>query len=264
MKLIKFCKSDHNIRSGSRLRVGTLYQYRKIENSDIQDGDEGNFLFEINFPKRIELDRNWANLLLGGAVHFAGNDLNQRPSIPGGISANIEKLHIVEQRADSVVVQDTTISLNRTSINSFIFCMSVMENAEKCPFEGYDDHWFEPFSNANQLANRIGELIFSQARLEAFDTSLAKIHSPATIAKLSLNVRHQKVQYRDRSITVTPDNHISFEELYKTIVDIPFSKPLSYAGEREYRFVFDLIDGVRFYQPTVDYIDLELNALAKL
>jgi hypothetical protein len=264
MNLIKFCKSDHNIRSGAKLRVGTLFQYRQIENADIQDGEEGNYLFEINFPEKIELDRNWSNLLFSGIVHFGGEDLKQFPRIPGGVAAHIDKMHIVEQRANSVVVEDTKVTLKRTSINSFIFCMSMMENAEKCPFEGYDDHWFEPFSSANQLANRMGELIFSQARLEAFDTSLAKVHSPTTIAKLSLNVRHQKVQYRDRSITVTPDNHISFEELYKTIVDIPFSKPLSYAGEREYRFVFDLVDGVKFYPPTVDYIDLELNALAKL
>lgn len=67
MQLIKFCNSEHNINSGAGLRVGTLFQYRTIENSELRDGEEGNFEFVINFPEEIELDRQTKSTISRGS-----------------------------------------------------------------------------------------------------------------------------------------------------------------------------------------------------
>ena len=180
------------------------------------------------------------------------------------MNANIEHLHLVRQHANSVVVKDTSVRVKRTTINSLIFCMSAMKDATNCPFEGYNDSLSVPIQKANSLANRIGELILLQSKLDNFEKHLIKSHSPSSIKHLGINIRHQKVEYRDRTLNVTPKNPISYNNLVKLLSDIPFSKPTSFSAECEYRFIFDLVDQERIYPPVVDYVDLNLNLLANI
>lgn len=265
MQLIKFCNPKNNIRSeAARLQIGTLYKYRHIENSELQDGEEGNFSFTINFPEEIELDRRWANLLLGGLVSFSNSEPDDTPRFPGGMNAHVQTLNIVKTKENSVVIRNTSISIQRSVPNCLIFCMSAMENAEDNPFGSYTDHWSFPIEKANQLATRIGELILSQALLNKFTPLLTSCHTATSIKRLSLNIRHQKVLYRERILNVTKDNMISFEKLHETLQNIHFFKPNSFKKECEYRFVFELHDGARTFIPIVDDIKIELNALAEI
>ena len=259
MRLIKFCKSEHNISNGSSLRVGTLYQYREIENPEIADGDEGKYTFHISFPDKIELDRRWANLLLSNAIGFGKTD--DIPRFPGSFSAMIDKLHVVKQSDDTVTVKDTEVTINRESPNCMIFCMSEMEDANHCPFEGYDDNWSFAANRANEFAQRLAELIFSQVKLSNFHNALSAKHTPNSVRDLSLSVRHQRVIYRDRKLVVTPNNRPSFDDLVETILNVPFSKPDYYCTEQEYRFLFELHDRSQTFPPISEYSDLQLNAM---
>lgn len=262
MALVKFCKPEHNIHGGAQLRVGTLFGYRTIEDSDLRDEAEGKYVFHVTFPDTIELDRRWANLLLQGAIGF-GNTADT-PRFPGSLAAAVESLHIVEHRGESVVVNDTRIRIERHVLDCLIFCMSDVESANDSPFPQYNDSWTIPQHLVNEFGRRLGSLIYQQAKLSAFDEAISTAHSPATAATLSLNVRHQPVMYRDRELVITPDSKLSFDELVKTLSDMPFVKPKKYAPEREYRFVFELADGRRFFPPKVDHMMINPNLLTSL
>lgn len=259
--LIKFCKKEHNVHNGSTLRIGTLYDYRHIENQELRDVDEGKYTFVIEFPEEITLDRRWSNLLLQGAVGFGGPD--DTPRFPGSFRANIEKLHIVRGSGDEVVVRDTRVHIEREVPDSFIFCMS-LKNAPDKPFDGYDDHWTVPSHQTNSFANTLGSLIFDQVPLSSFTESMAQFITPRTASTLNLNVRHRAVIYEDRHITITERNRPTYDTLIELLSNVAFIKPAKFAPEQEYRFMFELTQGRRIFQPAVKGFMVQPNPFKNL
>lgn len=262
MQLIKFCNPEHNIHRGAKLQVGTLYGYRSIENPALQDEAEGKYEFTIEFPEEIELDRRWSNLLFQGAMGFGKTD--DTPRFAGSFSANILKLHIVRQTGDTVIVKDTTVRINRGVNNCLIFCMSVLETAESKPFQNYSDHWAFGEQSANEFARRLGSLIFQQAKLSSFESSILENLSPATVNALSIRIQHKKVRYGDRHMRITNQNKPTYEELLEVLSEISFIKPNRFNKENEYRFVFELHDGQRLFPPKQQNLLLTLNPLTDL
>jgi len=262
MQLVKFCKPEHNIHRGAKLKIGTLHGYRAIENPELRDEAEGKYEFTIDFPEEIELDRRWTNLLLQSAMAFGNTD--DVPRFPGTFSAYVEKLHFVRQTATSVVLKDTTVKINRGVNDCLVFCMSLLKNVEAKLFEQYEDHWAFPEDKANTFAMRLANLIMNQAKLADFDDSISASHSPNSIKNLILNVRHRKVIYRERHLVITEQNRPSYEELIETLLNIPFIKPPEpFSKEEEYRFVFELQDEQRIFPPK-NPILLTLNPLIEL
>lgn len=262
MQLFKFCNQEHNIHRGAKLQVGTLFGYRTIEDPELKDEAEGKYKFQIDFPEPIELDRRWANLLLQGTIAFG--ETADVPRFPGSYRAHAERLHMVTQTKDGVVVTDTRIQIEREVPNCLIFCMSLLDSAEKKPFGTYSDHWSIPEHRADEFGRRLGSLIFQQAKLSAFDEAILNRHSAATVQGLSLNVRHQRVTYRDRQLVITPKSRPSFEELVGVLSDIAFVKPERFSSEQEYRFVFSLVDGQAIFPPRVERLLLNPNVLTDL
>ncbi len=139
-----------------------------------------------------------------------------------------------------------------------------MNDANNNPFDSYTDYWNFPIEKAEQFAIRIGKLIISQAPMEAFEQEHIKKLSVESLKNLKLHIRNQKVLYNDRVLNVTNENMITFNDLVRTINDIPFMKPTTYKNEREYRFAFVLNDGEKVIPPVIDDIYVELNALADI
>ena len=262
MQLVKFCKPEHNIHHGAKLRIGTLHEYRTIENPELQDEAEGKYEFTIDFPEEIELDRRWANLLFQGMFAFGNTD--DVPRFAGAFSAHAEKLHLVRQNADSIVLKDSTVKINRGVNDCLVFCMSLLPNAEAKLFKQYEDCWTFQEDKANTFSMRLANLIMNQAKLSSFDDSLSATHSPRSISQLTLNVRHRKVIYRDRHLIITEHNRPTFDELIEILINIPFVKPPEpFSKEEEYRFVFELQDEQRIYPPKAPIL-LTLNPLIEL
>lgn len=247
MQLIKFCKPEHNIHRGAKLQLGTLFGYRSIENAELRDEAEGRYEFTIEFPNEIELDRRWCNLLFQGTFSFGDSD--DTPRFPGSHTTYTEKLHVVRQTANGVVIRDTTVRISRSVNNCLIYCMSLLETAGASPFLQYKDHWGFPINKAEQFTHRLGSLIFQQAKLSQFDDAISENHSPATVQTLVLQGMHRKVIYRDRHLRITEQSRPTLEDLMEILADIPFVKPKRFAHENEYRFVFELHDGQRFFPP---------------
>lgn len=263
MALVKFCNPEHNIHRGAQLQIGTLYKYRTIENPELRDDAEGTYDFEIDFPVEIELDRRWANLLFQRVFDFGG--ASEVPRFPGGMRVSVDRISIVRQTADSVVVADTKVRIQRTALNCLVFCMSHLETDSPSPFENYADRWDIPENRADDFGRRLGSLIYQQTKLLSFGNSFLERHSASTITSLKLMLRHQPVKYLDRRMIVTPDKRPTFEELIQTLSDVAFLKPKTYAREREYRFVYELVDGNQTcYEPTLDHVMVNPNLLTEL
>jgi len=260
-QLIKFCKKEHNIHSGAALRIGTLYDYRHIENPEIRDAEEGKYTFLIDFPEEITLDRRWSNLLLQGAVGFGGSD--DTPRFAGSMNASIENLYIVEQRGENVVVRDTRIRIEREVPNCFMFCMSLMSAATK-PFDGYDDKWIIPFQQVQSFANTLAGLFFEQIPLACFEGSITKALTPKTASMLSLNIQHRPVIYEDRHLVITEQNRPSYDRLIEVLSNMAFTKPRKFEAEQEYRFVFELNNGRRLFQPAENHFMIQPNPFKNL
>lgn len=259
MELIKFCNPEHNIKRGAMLRIGTLYSYRNIENATLRDEHEGTYKFLIEFPEEVELDTRWCNLLLQGAIRFG--DSVGVPRFPGSFSTEIKSLHVVKQTDKSVFVKDTSILITRSVSNSLIFCMSLLENGENSPFPEYTDYWNLPFNMAGEFCQKLGNLIFQQAKLSLFENTLTTNHSPASVRALNIYAKHQPIIYRDRTLQITKINMPTYEELVELLINIQFTKPSKYSNEKEYRFSYELNDGNQVFVPTVESMLLNLNSL---
>jgi hypothetical protein len=260
MPLIKFCKAEHNIRLGAKLQIGTLFGYRNIENQEIRDDAEGKYDFTIEFPEEIELDHRWANLLLAPGMLFGSK--REIPRFNGSFDAHVETMNVVRSLRDSVVLERTKIHINRSVNNCFAFCMSLSEAAEKSPFKQYTDYWVIPDGRVEEFARQLGNLIFQQAKLSYFDSSLTERHSPLTARSLSIGVMHRKVIYRDRHMRITRENKPSYEELVDLLSNVQFLKPPGFSKENEYRFVFELNDGQIVFPAKERNLLLNLNPLA--
>ena len=261
MYLLKFCKKEYNIKSNSQLRVGTLYDFRDIEQEEIRDGSEGFFDFQILFPEQIELDRRWANLLLNRAIGFG--PIGEMPRFPGGFEASVEKMTLVKNTENGVIIRDAAIKIKRWVPNCLIFCMTLAETIELKVFEQYDDKWYIDFAKADRFARILANLIYNQSKLSRF-SDIRDIHSPASLKGLSINFRHRDVKYMDRKLVVTAENMPKYDDLYQILIDIAFIKPPQFSGENEYRFCFDLYDGENIFPPTVKDMLLSLNPLLDL
>lgn len=262
MQLVKFCKPEHNIHRGAKLQIGTLHGYRIIENPELRDEAEGKYEFTIDFPEEIALDRKWINLLFQGSIAFGNTD--DIPRFPGTFSTHVEKLHLVRQNANNVILKDTTVKINRGISDCLVFCMSLLPNVETKLFEQYEDHWSFPANKANTFSMRLANLIFNQAKLSSFDDSISASHSPGSINKLNLSVRHREVIYRERHLIITEHNRPTFEEMIEILSNIPFVKPPEpFSKEKEYRFVFELQDEQMVFSPKMPIL-LTLNPLIEL
>lgn len=260
MKLVKHCKSEHNIHKGAKLQIGSLYAYHDIENEEIKDGEEGKYTFTYSFPEEIELDIRLANLLFSGAIGFGSNPLHMAPRIPGSFVTHVNHFELVRQTKGGVVIRNSSATVERTVPNQLIFCMSLQQEDAPSPFDGYDDRWSIEMSFADRFAGNVAGLLLSQIRLENYNPEIGRELSINGSKKLGLNVRHQPVQYSDRSETITPGNLPTFGEFMKKIIDIPFVKPSSFSNENEYRFTFELTDGNMIFPPAEKFYLLDINA----
>ena len=262
MQLVKFCKPEHNIHRGAKLKIGTLHGYRSIENPEIRDEAEGKYEFTIDFPEEIELDRKWINLLFQGSIAFGNTE--DIPRFPGTYSTHVEKLNLVNQKANSVVLKNTTVKIERGVNDCLVFCMSLLPKVEEKLFEQYEDNWSFPHQKAHTFAMRLGNLIFTQAKLASFDASISSSHSPSSIRNLGINITHREVIYQKRHLVITKHDMPTYEKMIETLSNIPFIKPPDpFAKEKEYRFVFDLQDELKIFPPKESLL-LTLNPLIEL
>jgi hypothetical protein len=258
--LTKFCCSEHNIDSGAKLLIGTLQKYRDSEDDELNDASEGTYQYKLSFPEPIELDIRMANLLFSSGIAFG--DTSNTPRFAGGFEVKIDEVNIDKVTDAALFLKRAEVTVKREVPNSHILCMSQASEEFKNPFPKlYDSSWSVPFTQATDLANKLGGLIFNQISMDAYQLAGLNSLRPSDFRNLSLNIRHMPVRYKSRNYIITPDNMPSYEELLKDFNDVSFIKPLSYRVEQEYRFEFQLVCGDRILAARKKDQLLNLNTL---
>ena len=260
MLLAKNCFKKDNLKSRKTIKLGTLYEYRKIESAQIVDKDEGKYSFLLKFDGEVQLDRRLFGLLFQGIIGLDGDDL--LPAIPGGMSAQIVTLDMCEFASDFVTVKDSSAIVHRDAPNSFIFCMSEVRKLRDAVglFPDYDDCWYMNATSAQLLAGVLARLL--RSRIISGRASGDHIIDPNFKSDdLSVYCRHQLVYYLDRSVHISGNSEFTSGHFIKTMRDMAFVKPPSFSKEKEYRYSFTIVVGDKIFVPLVDNVILNAEML---
>ncbi|WP_318386419.1 hypothetical protein [Enterobacter sp.] len=252
MLYVKSCyHKDNPIRSGT-IKIGSLHEYREIEDAQIADKHEGNIeiilklddmhLDIAEFQEFLDSHNSYAEFVPIGPINTGGPS----DALPG-------KRHIPHFHAKS------TLSKN----NGFIFCLSDVESQKDSEeiFNEYDDNWS-----------------FSKSKIEAFALGLAE-----SLAIQVWNERHavfpkheltknfevcaywNNINYVERKIVVDNFQYATNRKKLVEMVRNPgFIKPKSFSPEREFRICFDIYDNGMLLHPVKKHIIISAERVLHL
>lgn len=128
MLLAKNCFIKDNLKTRKTIKLGTLYEYRKIESAQIVDSGEGKYSFLLKFDGIVEIERPWFNLMFQGAIGLGDDE--HHPRIPGAMSAAIHNLEMVGGNEHIIRVRNSSTSVHREALNGFIFACPKLGRCE--------------------------------------------------------------------------------------------------------------------------------------
>ncbi|MGR6497976.1 hypothetical protein [Pseudomonas fulva] len=250
MKLYKNCSQRHNIAAECHtLRLGTLFGYRSIENPDIRDEEEGIHHFDINVSTPVKLNGENTNIIFP-FIRIAG----AKPSPYGGeYSAKAKHLNLLTIGNDGVTFTAESLEITRSTVNAFVFCMSIADSRPEQISTSYDSYWEFDQSKIPQFVKGMVKEIF---RAIHKDPSIIQGINADTLPKLIVISSHSEIKYLPRRISCTHMSDAMVNELLETIGSITFIKSPEFSAEAEYRFVFYVTDGHNFYPPASDNITI--------
>ncbi|MFU2326632.1 hypothetical protein [Pseudomonas sp. NFX98] len=261
MLLAKSCQQKFNINNGT-IKLGTLYEYRSIENEELLDANEGMLTFRLLFDGVVEVPIQWFVTIGGGTIGLG----DYRPTIfPGRHSAHIEKVNIERRTETTVVLRDSSAVYSRESLNSFIFCMSRVRKTGDCKgiFSGCDDYWYLRESQAQEFGVKLGGLllqhIYSEHALGRFVLS-----ENTDLEALEIRLEHRKVEYVAREVHLYDGSPLPLNEFMLKMANMAFTKPDSYRAELEYRFNFIAVCNGHIVEPLVKSVFLDSTPLLDL
>lgn len=208
MLLAKSCKKNHHIAKGT-LRLGSLYEYRHTEIKHIADHEEGVMRFNIRLKGPIRISNKWSNTLFGGNFVFGSGDYYK---FPGSTYAKVEVLRQNHTTNSYTEFGDTSLTITREALNSFIFCMSAVSTEEEATgiFPEYDSHWYiteqkiEAFGPA--IAMSLGDAI-----ILGRSTGKHIIPEHIDLKTLTIQTEGGKVFYKDRVINISNNSNLHLQ-----------------------------------------------------
>lgn len=260
MLLAKNCFTKDNLKTRKTIKLGTLYEYRKIESAQIVDKGEGKFSFFLKFDGEVDIERRWFVLLFQGLISLGGDECY--PRIPGAFNGIIHRLEMVSGNERFVKVRDSSVDIHREALNGFVFCMSQIRKLRDAVglFPDYDDCWYITATKAHNLAVVLSELL--RDRVTSGRQSGNHIVDPhISLENLSVYCRHELVSYLGREIHISDASVFTADHFMSKVSDMAFVKPPSFMPEKEYRFSFTIVAGDKILIPTVDNVILNVEKL---
>lgn len=294
MVWFKYCKNDHHIETAQSLRLGGLHQYRRIEATELRDGEEGRFKFKISLNE-VRTTSQWCEEVpLLGLVHGVtsgrtiarNNDVTvslDGDGLPGTISSLDQNLDIKPEGFGSIIV-DGRVALKYEATNPLIFCVS---GAQENPFGDYETSWtlaserIQDFAQlvSEQVKNRLFELSYihpinGRCKIERkaarSDTQPIEIHNTnnprdrVRLSQVGLNCRVSEVVYSKRELSISKASELSRKELLNWIMSAVFTKDERFASEQELRFVYQpfIVSDAghqAFLSFDLDYLDIGIG-----
>lgn len=241
MRYVKSCKSkDNPLRCGT-LKIGSLQEYRDIEEEQIADKEEGfiELILKLDdihlkleeFQGFLNSNNSYSSFEPIGYLHL------------GGPSDAIDGFHHIPKfHAKSELKKN----------NIFIFCLSYLQDNEGVKISSdYDDSW-----SFSEIDIRDMALGLCNSLAHSIWTNRKEIFPKHELSKnFEVNAYWDKITYTPRKIIV--DNHIYHTERlkYLDMVTYPqFVKPREFSEEKEFRICFEVYDNDILLHPFVKHI----------
>ena len=261
MLLAKSCQKRFHIKNGT-VKLGTLYEYRCIENEELIDKQEGMLTFYLNFRGRVRIPTQWFNTINGNGFNFGGP-----PPIlfPGRTQTHFEKLHVEQNFGAWMVLLESRGVVSREAFNGFIFCMSYVQHREDCVgiFAGCDDYWYVTEEKLHDFAWELVRLLRGYI-IEQHAKGDFILPRDTNLTDLQIRCEYGEVGYVAREIDLYEQNFMSLEQYMGKMRDMAFTKPESYSKEREYRFSFIAVVDGKVVEPIVKSVFLDSTSLLGL
>lgn len=258
MLLAKSCQKKYNIKNGT-IKLGTLYEYRSIENEELIDQYEGMLTFHLNFHGRVRIPTQWFNTINGNAINFGGP-----PAIifPGRTQAHFEKIRVEQNFGDWMVLLESRAVISREALNGFIFCMSRVRRTGDCVgiFQGCDDYWYIPEARAQSFAERLAYLLRDHI-IQQHANGVNILPPDTDMNDLKIAWNHREVDYVSREVHLYDEAFMPLEDFMGKMVNMAFTKPESYRQELEYRFSFVALSKNKIVEPVVKSVFLDSTSL---
>lgn len=219
--LFKFCAPEHNLVEGcNTVRLGTLWSFRKEENTHLRDEGEGEFEFRIEFPSLTPVSQAWISEI----------------QVDNEGSARIGELQF-----NNGVVSLRTVSLKGSYSNGWIFCVSKSSSAAGNISKAHPSKWMISGEKVGEFGQYLGHLLWQSITADDLPADLLKNHSLQEIQKdLQLSFDARDVEYVERVQSIRSEADFPVEKLRELKGKIPYLKPKSFADENEFRFAFFL------------------------
>ncbi|MEM8655917.1 MAG: hypothetical protein AAGF36_14335 [Pseudomonadota bacterium] len=249
MYLHKFCETSYHPKNCSTLRIGTLNEFRTTQNAELRDEGEATFDLKIVFRDGTVVERLWLNKIFRGILYM-GHPEEKIPEYyeffkefpEGSVKGNLSSFSFKPVSRSHNAVSGH-IELNFEEANWHVFCMSLAEKDFTSPFEGYDDCWNFPVEEIESFKQALTDDFLPDLRQSHFtNESLKKVTSLGSNAK-GLVIEDGPVEYTDRTRYIKQQSDLSLAEYIELVRKAPFTKPIKYAHEREYRFVLKTVVG---------------------
>lgn len=230
--LVKFCRPEHNIASdGTHIRIGTLEEYRKIENSEIRDESEGVVLFSFKFPQLTPVSKLWLRQI----KHTDYGDQTPEPiaRARGTIfTENMTSQRHPDSRKISVSGRFHAFNIHK---NCYILSLSWQNQQQKfSPFSGYSSAWTIIKSQHQNFFKLLRSLMEHKIRCKPWFTPTMKCKSYAF-----------PVIYVENWREITSEHDLSVERANYLFDNAWRVKSEDFKKEREFRFMLCVTDGRR-------------------
>jgi len=269
--LFKHCKDAHLPRPSSNLRLGTLSEYRRIENEAVRDGLEGIFKVTLNFSKKtyVKFDA-LKQATLGTLMIVPGtsrgnlnaNFFNGR--FTNGSVYSTDSIEFEAADKDGLNVLGS-VDILAEGADAYVLCMSTSKDDGAVILDPeYDSVWSIKSGSVEEFAGRIATYLcsISQVRQSFCSETIGPLNAPGfppppqnEYMQWRFSAEIWEVIYREKTIemsTTITDEII--QDIFNSLDRSAFIKPEEFSHEKEVRIIFrpvmiDTRDGRRYLFP---------------
>lgn len=269
--LYKHCKGIHLPQAGAAIRLGTISEYRRIENDAVRDKHEGTFRISLNFPRQTRV----------GIINLRRATLDTSPLGAGTHDNNLRVVTFngdyttgcvystdsvtIEKRTEEDIYLSGTVNIFAEGADAYVLCLSrsntpgsVIRDPE------YNAIWsIRPGCVLGFVRDLSAHLHTFLSEGDYFSgETIGPFHAPgfspppqSEYLGFGISSEIWQIIYRDRTIEVKTDiTEEIIRDIHQSLDNSAIIKPLSFSHEEEVRVLFrpvlvDKRDGKRYLFP---------------
>lgn len=254
MIFIKYCEKEFNITEHcNTLQLGTFEYYRELDaDFSIADAEEGYVHISAEQKSNIEVPYDKWNRLFGQIMHIdeKGNIKiggNQLQKLPGSIKFEANDGNFIFDGEKKVLKFNSDIDFKFFYPNSYIFCISIVENKASIDpskvDEKYDSNYEISEKKLPQFLSYVSELLVNSVRLADFTgiDQLMNMPLSAFTGEIECLTIMRPVSYvEEKRLLVSTAEDFDHDKFFDLYFNGLFKKDKKYADNKELRLVFAL------------------------